>query len=256
MIRYIPFAHLLALCLSVLPAGGFAAEEEFYTPKRDQYDPKKDAVTTAAGLPNVLLIGDSIMGGYYKAVAQQLAKEANVLRHPGNAGDTPNGLLHIDEWLGDTKWDVIHFNWGLHDLCYRSPESKVYGNRDKMHGKISVPIDQYEVNLENLVLRLEKTGAKLIWATTTKVPDGEVGRIAGDEVKYNEVAARIMKKHSIPVDDLYAASAALGSNGYSKPGDVHFSGSGNGTLAKQVAEALRTHGLATMKKRADHKTDK
>ena len=31
------------------------------------------------------------------------------------------GLTGIDEWLGDDPWDVIHFNWGLHDLKYMGP---------------------------------------------------------------------------------------------------------------------------------------
>jgi lysophospholipase L1-like esterase len=242
-----PLIHItrrLFLLIGALAACAMAAEPEFYTPERDRFDPAKDKPAEKAGLPKVLLIGDSIMGGYCKQVIQTLAKEANVDRHPGNAGDTRNGLKHIDEWLGDTKWDVIHFNWGLHDLCYRNPESKVYGNRDKEHGTLSVPLDEYARNLEQLVERLKKTGAKLVWATTTKVPEGEVGRIVGDEVKYNAAAAAIMRTHGIPVDDLYTVSATLGADGFSKPGDVHFSGKGNGRLAKQVVTAIRSHGLA------------
>jgi len=224
-----------------------AAKPEFYTPESDRFAPAKDKPVAKAGLPNVLLIGDSIMGGYYKGVSQQLAKEANVIRHPGNAGDTPNGLSHIVEWLGDTKWDVIHFNWGLHDLCHRHPESKEQGNRDKVRGKISVPIDEYSRNLEMLVERLKKTGAVLIWATTTKVPEGEVGRIAGDELRYNAAAAAIMLKHGISMNDLHSVSSAMKDDGFSKPGDVHFSGKGNGELSKQVVAAIREHGLENPK---------
>ncbi len=188
---------------------------------------------------NVLLIGDSIMGGYFKGVQKELAKEANVVRHPGNAGDTRNGLKRLDEWLGDTKWDVIHFNWGLHDLCHRHPESKEMGNRDKVRGAISVPLDEYEKNLEALVARLEKTGAKLIFATTTVVPEGEPGRHAGDELKYNAVALKVMERHGIPFNDLHSLSAEFTPDCFSKPGDVHFSGKGCGLLAKQVADAIR-----------------
>jgi hypothetical protein len=134
--------------------GVVCAEPEFYTPDRDKFDPEKDKIEDKAGLPQVLLIGNSIMGGYYKQVAKELEKEANVHRHPGNAGDTVNGLRYIDEWLGETKWGVIHFNWGLHDLCYRHPESKEQGKRDKERGKISVPLEDYSKNLEQLVIRL------------------------------------------------------------------------------------------------------
>ena len=224
-----------------------SAEEQFFTPKRDRLKDPSEAGAARDGAVNVLLIGDSIMGGYFKGVQKELATKANVVRHPGNAGDTKNGLKRLDEWLGDTKWDVIHFNWGLHDLCYRHPESKVQGNRDKVKGTISVPIEEYEKNLETLVARLEKTGATLIFATTTKVPEGEAGRHAGDEVKYNEVALRVIKRHGIPVNDLHALSSGFSADKFSKPGDVHFSGSGCTALAKQVAAAIREHGLGAEK---------
>ena len=107
-----------------------------------------------------------------------------------------------------------------------------------------MPLDKYAKNLEQLVERLKNTGAKLIWATTTKVPEGEVGRIVGDEVKYNAAAVAIMQKHGIPVDDLHSISAALGADGFSKPGDIHFSGIGNDALSKQVVSAIKSHGLA------------
>jgi lysophospholipase L1-like esterase len=233
------WALLLAVCMGIAVE---AADEEFFTPEKDRLKNPADAGAARDGEVNILLIGDSIMGGYFKAVQKGLAKEANVVRHPGNAGDTRNGLKRLDEWLGDTKWDVIHFNWGLHDLCYRHPNSKEQGNRDKVNGTISVPVDEYEKNLEALVQRLEKTGATLIFATTTKVPESEAGRHAGDEVTYNAAALRVMERHSIPVNDLHALSAGFSPDKFSKPGDVHFSGSGYGDLAKQVADAIRQHG--------------
>lgn len=244
--------HILTLGLAFFAplfiSSALLAETDFYTPKKDQYDESKDAAKIEEDKPNVLLIGDSIMGGYYKAVQQLLKDEANVCHHPGNAGDTLNGLKNIDAWLGDTKWDVIHFNWGLHDLCYRHPESKEQGHRDKVRGKISVPVEEYEKNLETLVQRLLKTKAKLIWATTTKVPEGEAGRFAGDEDKYNQAAARVMERHGIPIDDLNNLTDSFDPEMFSKPGDVHYSGAGSGTIAKQVADAIRNFGLKQLPK--------
>ena len=69
-----------------------------------------------AGLPHVLLIGDSISIGYMQATRKQLAGEANVWRPPTNCGPSTKGLESLEAWLGDRKWDVIHFNFGLHDL--------------------------------------------------------------------------------------------------------------------------------------------
>jgi lysophospholipase L1-like esterase len=222
---------------------GLSVSGEFYTPERDKYTVEKPETAAEEESPKVLLIGDSIMGGYFKQTKQLLEGEAQVFRHPGNAGETRNGLKQLDQWLGDTEWDVIHFNWGLHDLCYRHPEATVYGNRDKIRGTISVPLDEYGDNLEKLVQRLKKTDAKLIFATTTRIPEEEAGRFVGDDVKYNTVARDIMQKHGIAVNDLYELTSQFEPGMFSKPADVHFSHQGNSALSKQVADAVRQNGL-------------
>lgn len=236
--------HLrLTALITFLFTFSLQAQAEFHTPERDKYKVENPRTERPEALPKVLLIGDSIMGGYFRQTKQLLADEARVVRHPGNAGETRNGLKKLDQWLGDTEWDVIHFNWGLHDLCYRHPESKVYGKRDKIRGTLSVSLEEYEKNLEELVQRLKKSEATLIFATITKIPEGEAGRFVGDDLKYNNVALKIVKHHGIAVNDLYALSSEFGAAMYSKPGDVHFSGKGNAALAKQVAEAVRQHAL-------------
>lgn len=197
------------------------------------------------GLPNVLLLGDSISIGYTLPVRRLLAGKANVYRpmrkdgkSPDNCGDTTMGIANIDKWLGDTKWDVIHFNWGLWDLCYRHPESKAQGKRDKVKGTLSTKPEDYEKNLETLVARLKQSGAKLIWAHTTVVPEGEVGRFVGDDVKYNEIARRVMERNSIPINDLNTPSQSFPPDHFTGPGDVHFTGVANAKLAAQVAAAI------------------
>src|SRR5438270_839998 len=67
-------------------------------------------------LPRVLLIGDSISIGYTLPTRTLFAGKANVHRIPENGGSTARGIEKIDAWLGTGKWDVIHFNWGLHDI--------------------------------------------------------------------------------------------------------------------------------------------
>lgn len=231
----------LSLAILFVAATSHADEEPpFYTPKRDQLPKNFKPEPLDPTLPNVLLIGDSIMGGYYKPTKSKLKGVANVVRHPGNGGDTTSGLKKLDGWLGNVKWDVIHFNWGLHDLCYRHPEAQVYGKRDKVCGTISVPLEDYGRNLDSLVTRLKKTEAKLIFATITKVPEGEAGRKLGDDSKYNEVALSVMKKHDVPVNDLAKLTASFASDMFSKPADVHFSSEGAALLAAQVAEAIKS----------------
>ena len=197
-------------------------------------------------LPNVLLLGDSISIGYTRAVRRMLAGEANVQRplaagrdRPSNCGPTPRGLENIDAWIGDTRWDVIHFNWGLHDLCYRNPKSKTQGNRDKVNGKQAVSPEEYRLNLGKLVERMQATGAKLIWASTTIVPEGEAGRFVGDDAKYNAVAAQVMAEHGVPTDDLYAVSEKFEPGLFVGPGNVHFTTAGYEQLAESVVRSVR-----------------
>ena len=191
-------------------------------------------------LPKVLIIGDSISIGFTPHVVEQLDGKAVVKHHKGNAKHTGTGLKQLDQWIGNTKWDVIHFNWGLWDLCYRHPKSKVQGKRDKVNGTLTTTLEQYEKNLDKLVSRLKKTDAKLIWAHTTVVPEEEAGRIVGDDKKYNEVAAKIMKKYGITINDLNSLSREFPPDFFSKPGDVHYTQDGYQKIAKQVTAHILT----------------
>ena len=69
----------------------------------------------------ILIIGDSISIGYTPFVKAYFYDKAIVSHNPGNAQHTGTGLLKIEEWLEHENWDIVQFNWGLWDLCYRSP---------------------------------------------------------------------------------------------------------------------------------------
>lgn len=189
-------------------------------------------------LPNVLIIGDSISIGYTPYVIKALEGKANVVHNEGNAQHTGTGLQKLDKWLGNTKWDVIHFNWGLWDLCYRSEQSKVYGNRDKINGTVTFTPEEYAKNLEKLVIRLQQTKAKLIFATITYIPKGEAGRFFGDDKRYNKVAVKIMKKHNIQINKLNAVSRRIHKKYKKEEGDVHFTAEGYELLAKEVTNKI------------------
>jgi hypothetical protein len=196
------------------------------------------ALTASLGakeLPKALLIGDSVSLGYTPHVVAALKGKVEVKHHRGNAQHTGTGLKMLDRWIGKTKWDVIHFNWGLWDLCYRHPKSKEQGRRDKKRGTLTMPLEQYEKNLDQLAARLKKTKAKLIWAHTTTVPKGEAGRKVGDDDKYNEAAARVMKKHGIEINDLNALTDSFPAALFTAPGNVHFKTEGSKELGQAVA---------------------
>lgn len=205
----------------------------------------------AADKPRVLIIGDSISLGYTPHVVRMLKDEALVQHNRGNAQHTGTGLKKIDNWLGDTQWDVIHFNWGLWDLCYRHPESKVQGRRDKVRGTLTTTPEQYEKNLDQLVSRMKQTQAVLIWASTTVVPEGEAGRRVNDDRKYNEIAARVMQKHGVRTNDLNSLTRTFAPELFTKPGDVHFKPEGYQKLAEQVATSIRSAVSASAEKSID-----
>jgi pimeloyl-ACP methyl ester carboxylesterase len=187
-------------------------------------------------LPDVLLIGDSISIGYTPETRALLASKANVWRLPVNGGPTTNGLEFLDDWLAGRTWRVIHFNWGLHDLKHVGPTGTSLVDVDSAGARHLVPIAAYEKNLTALTQRLLATGAKLIWASTTPVPEGAKGRIPGDEQRWNEVAARIMGAAAIPINPLHVRATEAPT--LRRPRDVHFTPDGSRHLAEQVASQI------------------
>ena len=190
-------------------------------------NPALAEVPDEAGLPRLLLIGDSISMGYTIPVRELLRGKMNVHRVPANGGPTTNGLAHLAGWLGDGKWDVIHFNWGLHDL-------KIGDG-----GQRQVPLEEYEKNLRELAGRLKQTGARLIFATTTPVPTGKLNppRVNADVLLYNGVATRIMRENGIAIDDLYGFVEPRWQSIQLKE-NVHFTPEGYQQLAGKVVESI------------------
>lgn len=196
----------------------------FYLPgrKSDVVSGKPDAwdfVEDDPNLPRVLLIGDSISRGYTMDVRKALAGKANVHRAPENCGSSTRGLKNLSIYLGDEKWDVIHFNFGIHDRNAKP--------------------DEYTANLEQIISGLDKSGAKLIWARTTPSASATNNEHYSPEqcVKLNETADAVMMKHGIPEDDLYTlvqprlAELQLTNN-------VHFNDQGYALLGNQVASSI------------------
>ncbi len=191
-------------------------------------------VEEVPNLPRVLLIGDSISMGYTIPVRELLKGKVNVLRVQTNAGDTAHGIANLDQWLGDKKWDVIHFNFGLHDLKYLDANGKYVSPAE---GKQVATLAQYEANLRTIVQRLRKTGAKVIWASTTPVPEGSLGRVKDDELKYNETALKVMQEYGVQIDDLHAVITA-GPPDMQRPKNVHFTPEGYQALARSVVASI------------------
>jgi len=235
-------ALLLGVLLLLSLFLGNPAGLSVQVPEKAATDPSLVDVPDNPSLPRVLLIGDSISMAYTIPTRRLLQGRANVHRILMNGSSTDVGMANLDAWLGDGKWDVIHFNWGLHDLTVLLGQGGL-----KNDGSYLVPLDRYQKNLEELVRKLKRTGATLIWATTTPIPHVDKAillRISGDEITYNAIARKIMDSNGIAIDDLYGfALPRLGK--IQKPADVHFTDEGSEELAKQVAASI----LAALKSR-------
>lgn len=188
-------------------------------------------------LPRVLLIGDSITMGYTPTLREMLKKVANVQHPTENCGASRRTVEHLDQYLGDKPWDVIQLNCGIHDLTYLNAAGKVATPAEG--AKVQVPLDEYRANLEKIVARLEKTGAKLIWCTTTPLRNPPAFRLTDDVARYNEVALEVMQKHNIQVNDLNEQILKHGPSMWTFDG-VHFSPEGYGELAKCAAPVIES----------------
>jgi len=116
-------------------------------------------------LPNCLIIGDSVSVQYTPSVTELLKDVCQVQHAPwvggGSANDAATGLFHLQNchWLRTATrpdvtvdWDIVQFNFGLHDLMKTTPEL----------------LDFYEAEIENITEILLSSGVKHVqYALTT-----------------------------------------------------------------------------------------
>lgn len=193
----------------------------------------------------MLIIGDSIAGEYFSFAAEKLEGKAIlfkpvVINEKGDSTScegTTMGVQHIDEWLGDTDWEVIHFNFGLHDMKHIDPETGK--NSKNLNDPQQANPKQYGKNLKEIIRKLKATNAKLIFATTTPYPEklGKQIRSPGMPQVYNAVALEIMKKNDIVINDLYGFALPI-MNSIQRPNNVHFIKEGSKELGLQVATSI------------------
>ena len=195
-------------------------------------------------LPRVLVIGDSISMNYHKAAKEALKGVANYHRCEGNAFSSIHGVKNSELWMGEFKepgfhWDVIQFNHGLHDL------KQAYDKETDTFGPYAMPLEDYKKNLEKQIAILRTSGANLVFATTTPVPNDNKSTYArrkGASAEFNKAALEVMKKYpDIIINDLYGA--VQGSpvfDHWRTTKDVHFyKPEEQAVLGKAVADAVK-----------------
>jgi lysophospholipase L1-like esterase len=239
-------ATALAACAAACGLASSAGEALTVYPAngREQEENRSVAIFEAPvnpSLPSVLILGDSISISYTLPVRRRLEGIANVIRPVANCESTSKILENLDRWLGETKWAVIHFNAGLHDLAHVQEEGIAPGKQLMVpveEGPRWVSIEAYRLNLKKIVERLKQTGARLIFATTTPVPAGARSRVPDDVARYNEAALAVMREHGVEIDDLNSV-AAKSAYRFQRPQDVHFYEQGSEILAEHVAASIK-----------------
>ena len=136
-------------------------------------------------LPRVLLVGDSICNGYQRGVAQILEGKMNVSYWVSSYCVTSPGYLkRLALCLDEAKYDVVHFNNGLHSL--------------------GTPTDDWAKGLEAALrlIREKQPSARIIWTTSTPLKDT---RKTAKARELNAAAADVVKRlGNIATDDLFA----------------------------------------------------
>jgi lysophospholipase L1-like esterase len=179
-----------------------------------------------------VLLGDSIRLGYQPLVTKLLAGRALVTGPARNGGDSARTLGQLDPWAIRAQPAVVHFNCGLHDVKHR-------------HGRHQVELAGYEANLREMVRRLQETGARLVFATSTPVVDErharrpvQFARVEADVRRYNEAAVGVMAEAGVAIDDLHGAVVAAGPERLLAGDGVHFTAAGYELLGATVAAAV------------------
>lgn len=224
----------------------------------------------------VLLVGDSILAGYYPALREFLdpqgpacdPEDIDRVLYPGAVAKVVYGRFGaqsgrcgtsfgiaqcVERYVGGPRtFRIIHFNWGLHDIA-----ESIY---------VPVTLAEYAANLERLYFALHSALAPngtLVFATTTPVPPDYEKRSNADVVRLNDVAKTIFgpdgKYPDVRVNDLYARVRDLCPACYpvdcgcdAQNDGVHFSPAGYRYAALFVAAAVAPHldGLADVGRKA------
>jgi hypothetical protein len=213
---------VMAAFLMAAGAAAFAAEEAVHREDIEWVDVWIPG-NSVKDKPRVLLIGDSITRAYYDGVAARLKDKAVVARlaTSSSVGD-PALLAQVSMMLTHHKFDVIHFNNGLHGWDYTEEE--------------------YANHFPELLALLKKEGrgAKLIWASSTPIRNREKleeFESRTERIKArNKIAAEAVTKEGIALDDLF--SLVVDHPKYWSNDGVHFAADGVNAEADQVAKMI------------------
>ena len=170
-------------------------------------------------LPRVLLVGDSICQGYQGKVRAKLEGKANVTYWASSYCVTSPGYLRLLAfYLDEAKYDVVHFNNGLHSC--ETP--------------IADYAKAYRAALQ--LIRKKQPDAKIVWASSTPINTQDA---RADKVAALNAAARRAAESvgDVAANDLYSLVNPLERKSYWVD-THHYTDAGYELLASQVVEKV------------------
>jgi lysophospholipase L1-like esterase len=181
-------------------------------------------------MKKVLLLGDSIRMGYEPLVREALAGQAEVVAPAENGRFAKYTLWGVNVWMKELgRPDIVHWNNGLWDVHRESPMTEPLTS-----------MDEYLHTLGRIMTEIRRTGAAIIFATTTPVAIDGAGR-SNDEIDaYNRAAVELMKANQVAVNDLNRiVKQDLAGNICADK--THLSDQGYRTCTREVVNHIRKH---------------
>ncbi len=194
-----------------------------------------DKTTCTDTTKNVLIIGDKVSIDYSWIVSTELIKEFYVQHSISsdidgyadyNAKDTTKTIENISDYLSDCPhWDLITWNNGFHDILGQGSISN------------GVALTEYENNLKTIAARLEKTGAKVIFFSTTPLETNDPYWNSLDVNRWNTVARETLRFTNVIFYDLNAWAHKAAE--YQEYDNWTYTDAGNKHNAQFVIDAIR-----------------
>jgi lysophospholipase L1-like esterase len=145
---------------------------------------------TTTNKPRVLMVGDSITKGYYKAACKHVGEQASCAQFATSACIAdPAFHVQLDALLSQYTFALIHFNNGLHGVGYTEEEYRA----------------GYEKALKSIQKHSPST--KLVLALST--PLNETSQANGLNPRVNErnrIVRELAKTYGAAVNDLHSIS--------------------------------------------------